>query len=160
MGATAGVYTKQMTSSSAVSGAIIAATSGFLARECFDLVISAYKSAKVAPILMFLQCLFCFFRSITLVIGVTSTEVNCLLLGNLGMGIYALWIGLLDATLLVRSSAFFKIFKWDGNEKYFNETTHKVFMGFCSLQIAFSVGVQIYVATSAFTIDIPGKSLN
>ncbi|KAJ3321733.1 hypothetical protein HDV06_003882 [Boothiomyces sp. JEL0866] len=98
-------------------------------------------NGKLAPIGIVVQLFLCAVRAATLVVQMTVPNLHCVLLGMFGMGVYAFWISALDCILLLRSSVFLTFIA--------NSFVKKVFVCVCSVEIAFSLLNQLYVASTA-----------
>ena len=96
---------------------------------------------KIANVGMLSQLTLCALRALTLIIQCISPNVDCKVLGNVGMLIYALWITFLDFTLYLRSVAFLV-----------NTTQRRALQVATFVQISISLGIQLYVAAKAFTL--------
>jgi hypothetical protein len=123
----------------AVSASIVAGTLGILATQSVMMFPTNFQ--KYANVGLFLQVLLCATRALTLVVQCIAPNIDCRVLGNVGMFIYALWITALDTTLLLRSLAFLVVPK------------QKLYLkSISALQICISLGIQLYVAAAAFTL--------
>ncbi|KAI8905814.1 hypothetical protein EDD86DRAFT_248763 [Gorgonomyces haynaldii] len=133
----------------AISGAVCGSTFGILLQKSVSLAIHRREVKKLAPLLSLLQCGLCALRALTLVVQCVVPEINCQLLGQFGMTVYALWITCLDATLMLRSHAFLT----------FSHPLIRLGFKLITLaQILLSLGLQLYVASTAFAINKQGDT--
>ncbi|KAJ3311360.1 hypothetical protein HDV04_004072 [Boothiomyces sp. JEL0838] len=104
---------------------------------------------RIAPVLLFIQLVLCATRAITLLIELLIPGINCVVLGVLGMEVYAIWITALDMVLLLRAYTFIQF-----------TVSNSLVWGYtiiCSLQIALSFSIQTFVASTAYNLpfDLP-----
>ncbi|KAJ3321734.1 hypothetical protein HDV06_003883 [Boothiomyces sp. JEL0866] len=111
-------------------------------------------NGKLAPTAIVIQLALCTARALTLVIQLGVPNIQCVILGNVGMGIFAFWVTALDSILLLRSSVFITFIAGD--------FVKKVFIAICSAEMAFSLLNQLYVASTAYNsnMNAPYCSVN
>ncbi|KAJ3323459.1 hypothetical protein HDV06_001736 [Boothiomyces sp. JEL0866] len=115
---------------------LLVAEAGYLSRDV--------ASFRIAPVFLFAQLVLCGTRAFTLLIELLIPGVNCVLLGNLGMAVYALWITCLDGVLLIRARTFLQFSA--------SSRVRKVYTYVCIVQIGISLTIQLYVASTAFNL--------
>ncbi|KAJ3270343.1 hypothetical protein HDV01_007922 [Terramyces sp. JEL0728] len=115
---------------------ILVAEAGYLSRDISNL--------RAAPIAVFAQIFLCALRALTLLVELLIPGINCALLGNIGIAVYALWICCLDGLLLLRARTFLQFSvssKWQ-----------KIYTYWCCFQILISGVSEIYIAATAFNL--------
>jgi hypothetical protein len=128
-----------ITFETSVSSTIVGITLGILG--CQTVLFFPKNWSRYASIGMFLQVLLCAGRALTLVIQSIAPEVDCKLLGMIGMSIYAFWITSLDATLLLRSITFLS-----------SNFHQRLLAGVSIFQLSISLIIQMYVVAKVYTL--------
>ncbi|KAJ3321732.1 hypothetical protein HDV06_003881 [Boothiomyces sp. JEL0866] len=133
-----------MDSTATISTAVLSITLIVLLGE--SVFLANKLNGKLAPIGLLLQVLLCAARAATLIIELLVPNIKCVLLGEIGMAIYAFWITALDSVLLLRASVFVSFVA--------SEMVKKVFVCVCSIQICISLIIQMYVASTASNLTV------
>ncbi|KAJ3261737.1 hypothetical protein HK103_004688 [Boothiomyces macroporosus] len=133
-----------MDSTTTISIVVLSITLAILLGE--SVYLANKLNGKLAPIGLLLQVLLCAARAATLIVELLVPNIKCVLLGEVGMAIYAFWITALDSVLLLRASVFVSFVA--------NDTMKKVFIGICSIQICISLFIQMYVASTASNLTV------